>query len=221
MLFGVPEILLTDNGTQFTSKEFAALLKQYGVKHWLTPSYHPQVNNTERVNKVVTTAIRATLKGKHTQWTENLQKIACAIRTSVHDSTKYTPYFLTFGRNMISNGMEYERLRKTNTSPQESLNDEDREKLYQEIRKNLADAYQKQSKYYNLRSNKNAPSYQVGEKVLKKCTIQSDKSKNYCAKLAPKYTEAFVSRALGDSYELIDKDNNVLGIYHANFLKKF
>lgn len=222
LLFGVPEMVLTDNGSQFTSKDFAALLKQYGVKHWLTPSYHPQVNNTERVNKVVTTAIRATLKGNHKHWTENLQQIACAIRNSVHDSTKYSPYFLTFGRNMISNGAEYERMRHHSIgSNYSSLNDTEREKLYQQVRKNLSEAYQKQARYYNLRSSKNAPTYQVGEKILKKNTVLSDKSKDFCAKLGAKYVVAYVERVLGDSYDLVDENGNNLGIFHANFLKKY
>lgn len=54
-----------------------------------------------------------------------------------------------------------------------------------------------------------------------KNTTQSDKSRDFCAKLAPKYIEAYVKRTLGDSYELVDKNNNNLGIFHANFLKKF
>lgn len=221
LLFGVPEIVLTDNGSQFTSKVFASLLKQYGVKHWLTPSYHPQVNNTERVNKVVTTAIRATLKGNHKQWSDNIQHIACAIRNSVHDSTKYSPYFITFGRNMISDGVEYERLRNSNSSTSFTLNDEERENLYKSVRKNLAEAYEKQAKYYNLRSNKRAPTYQIGEKVLKKNTVLSDKSKDFCAKLDAKYVIAYVNRVLGDSYDLVDEKGNALGIFHASFLKKF
>lgn len=221
LLFGVPEMILTDNGTQFTSKDFASLLQHYGVKHWLTPSYHPQVNNTERVNRVITTAIRATIKGNHKNWSDNLQQIANAIRTSVHESTKYSPYFLTFGRNQVSNGKEYERMRDTNVQDNTALTSQEKEKLYQEVRKNLAEAYQKQSKYYNLRSNQKAPTYQVGERVLKKNTLLSDKSKNYCAKFGAKYVEAFVKRVLGNSYELEDQNGNTLGIFHANFLKKF
>lgn len=221
LMFGVPEMVLTDNGAQFVAKEFKALLDRYGVKHWLTPSYHPQSNNTERVNKVITTAIRASLKGNHRQWTEHIYEIASAIRNSIHDSTKYSPFFLTFGRNVVTNGKEFQRIRDTNIQAVPIMNDQERDILYQEVRKNLSDAYQKQSKYYNLRSNRQAPSYIVGEKVLKKHTVLSDKSKDYCAKLGPKYSEAVVRRVLGDSYELMDKDDNILGIFHASFLKKY
>lgn len=222
LLFGVPEMILTDNGTQFTSKEFGALLQHYGVKHWLTPSYHPQVNNTERVNRVITTAIRATIKGKHSNWSDNIQQIANAIRTSVHESTKYTPYFLTFGRNQVSNGKEYEKMRVTNDkSKDNNMTIDEKEELFQQVRKNLVEAYQKQCKYYNLRSNKNAPTYEVGEKLLKRNTLLSDKAKGYCAKLGAKFVPAIVKKVLGDSYELEDLNGNPLGIFHANFLKKF
>lgn len=222
LLFGVPEIILSDNGSQFTSKMFADLLKHYGINHWLTPSYHPQVNNSERANRVITTAIRATIKSNHKTWADNIQNIANAIRNATHDSTKYTPYFLTFGRNMISDGREYDMIRETNAQSQEmEINDEERKKLYEQVRMNLKNAYTKQAKYYNLRSNVKAPKYQVGEKVLKKSTFLSDKGKDFCAKLAPKYTEAIVSKVLGDSYQLEDLSGKSIGIFHASFLKKF
>lgn len=114
-LFGVPEILLTDNGTQFISKTFKELLQNYHVNHWLTLAYHPQVNNTERVNRVITTAIRATLKKAHKHWADDIKTIPNAIRMAVHESAKYTPYFVVFGRNQISDGREYARIRDHHT----------------------------------------------------------------------------------------------------------
>lgn len=219
LLFGVPQIVLTDNGSQFTSKVFKELLSHYGITHWLTPSYHPQVNNSERVNRVITTAIRATIKANHKMWADNIHNIANAIRNSVHESTKHTPYFLTFGRNIISDGREYETL-KENDKDAHTISAEERDRLYEQVRRNLQDAYTKQAKYYNLRSNSKAPKYQVGETVLKKTTFLSDKGKDFCAKLAPRYSEAKVSQVLGDSYELTDNSGKRLGIYHATFLKK-
>lgn len=220
LLFGVPEIVLTDNGSQFTSKLFKDLLTHHGITHWLTPSYHPQVNNSERVNRVITAAIRATIKASHKTWADNIQSIANAIRNATHDSTKHTPYFLTFGRNMISDGREYASLKETG-GDEHTISSKERETLYAQVRKNLNEAYQKQAKYYNLRSNSKAPKYEVGEKVLKKSTFLSDKGKDFCAKLAPKYTEAVVTKVLGDSYALTDNTGKSLGIFHATFLKKF
>ena len=41
---GFPTTLVSDNGPQFTSKEFADKMAKWGIKHILTPPYHPASN---------------------------------------------------------------------------------------------------------------------------------------------------------------------------------
>lgn len=219
LLFGVPEVVLSDNGTQFISSSFQGLLKQYGVTHWRTPYYHPQVNDSERVNRVVTTAIRASIRKEHREWANNVQQIADAIRNSIHEATRYTPFFTVFGRNRVSDGMEYRRFR--DTGGEVTMKDEEREKLFEEVQKNLKTAYEKHATYYNLRSNSNCATYVVGERVLKRNTELSDKGKGFSAKLAPKYIPAIVKRTVGEHcYELEDVGGKRLGIFNCKFLKK-
>lgn len=203
------------------SKSFEELLAKYHVTHWKTPSYHPQINDSERVNRVLTTAIRATIKRDHKEWANNIQAIANAIRNSVHEATRYTPYFVMFGRNMVSDGREYRHMRDTSEETG-SIESNERTKLYSEIRENLKKAFEKHSKYYNLRSNADCPKYVVGEKVLKRNTELSDKGKGYCAKLAPKYVPAVIKRVIGDHcYELEDDKGKRIGVFNCKFLKKF
>ncbi|KAL9694303.1 hypothetical protein quinque_013588 [Culex quinquefasciatus] len=186
-----------------------------------TPSYHPQINDSERAYRVITTAIRATIKKDHKDWANNIQTIANAIRNSVHDATKYTPYFVLFGRNMVSDGREYRCMRDTSIDSG-SLNNAEREKLYADVKENLKKAFERHSKYYNLRSNAKCPQYTVNEKVLKKNTELSDKGKGYCAKLAPKYVPALVKRVVGEHcYELEDEKGKRLGVFNCKYLKKF
>lgn len=41
---GLPEMVATDNGSNFGSKKFAAFLKQNGIRHIKTTPYHPSSN---------------------------------------------------------------------------------------------------------------------------------------------------------------------------------
>ena len=46
--FGLPATVVTDNGTQFISEEFEQLMKNNGIKHILSASYHPATNPVGR-----------------------------------------------------------------------------------------------------------------------------------------------------------------------------
>lgn len=222
LLFGVPEIVLSDNGAQFLSKDFKNLLHKYNVTHWLTPVYFPQVNNAERTNRVITSAIRALIKKEQNYWDENIYKIANAINNAIHSSSGFSPYFINFGRNQISSGEEYQNLRDLNEDvlPTEKEHSETMSKIYENVRNNLKIAYDKYSKYYNLRSGK-LIEFREGDKVLRKNHFLSDKSKAFNAKLAPKFSEAIVKKKVGEvCYILEDENGKSLGLYHVSQLKK-
>lgn len=70
--FGVPEVIISDNGPQFKSALFGNLLRKYKVNHWKNASYHPANVPTERVNRVIVAAIRAYLKEDQREWDENI-----------------------------------------------------------------------------------------------------------------------------------------------------
>ena len=38
---GIPEIIVSDNGSQFTSRTFVEFLEEHGVQHLKCPVYHP------------------------------------------------------------------------------------------------------------------------------------------------------------------------------------
>ena len=62
---GLPEEVVSDNGPQFISAEFAEFMSKNGIKHTLVPPYHPQSNGAaERSVRIVKAAlIKQVLEG--------------------------------------------------------------------------------------------------------------------------------------------------------------
>lgn len=97
---GVPKYLVSDRGVQFVSAVFDLVVRAMGTTHRLTTAYHPQSNQTERVNRTMKTAIRSYVGSKHRDWDHHLGLISFALRTAPHQSTGDSPAFLLYGRDL-------------------------------------------------------------------------------------------------------------------------
>lgn len=77
---GVPEIIVSDNGTQFVSKAFTDFSEQYSIQLFITPLYTPQCNPSERVNRVIVKSIRSQIRnGSHKDWDTHLASIGICV----------------------------------------------------------------------------------------------------------------------------------------------
>jgi transposase InsO family protein len=96
---GAPERFLSDQGRNFSSKMIEALLEGMKVKAIYTAVYHPKANGiTERFNKTLVDILAHYVNEEHKDWDEYLEMSLFAYRTSVHDSTGVTPFFLIHGQ---------------------------------------------------------------------------------------------------------------------------
>lgn len=109
--FGVPESIVSDNGTQFRGKKFNELLRSFNINHVYTAVHPPQANASERLNRSVISAIKAYIRPDQKDWDEKLSHVSCALRSKIHSSLGTSPYVMTFGQNMITNGSTYRLLR--------------------------------------------------------------------------------------------------------------
>lgn len=98
--FGCPKAIVTDNGSNFTSKLMKQFCKERNINHVLTAAYHPCPNRSERTNKDVVRMISCYVEDKHDLWDMHLQHFALALRTAVNETTGVTPALLNLGREI-------------------------------------------------------------------------------------------------------------------------
>lgn len=113
-MFGVPRVIICENGPQYKSRKFQQLAIKYDTTIKYTANYHPRANPTERVNRTLKTLISMYVNDNHRTWDHNLSKLACALRTSRHETTSQTPYFINFGSSMCLSEKDYKKLQARN-----------------------------------------------------------------------------------------------------------
>ncbi|KAG1950295.1 interleukin-1 receptor accessory protein-like 1-A [Pimephales promelas] len=98
-VYGFPERMHSDQGTNFESNLIAELLRLAGVAKSHTTAYHPMGNGgTERFNRTLGNMLRTLpLKEKHL-WPQQIQTLTFAYNATIHETTGYAPFFLMFGR---------------------------------------------------------------------------------------------------------------------------
>ena len=89
--FGLPEQLVSDNGPQFTSEEFAQFMRDCGTKHILCSPYHPSSNGlAERFVQTFKRAMRACEKDEPSLHL-HLSEFLFSYRSTPHATTAITP----------------------------------------------------------------------------------------------------------------------------------
>ena len=71
--FGLPQIIITDNGRQFTDRTLAEFYEKLHIKHIASSVEHPQTNDqAEAANKVILNEQKKRLGPAKGNWTEEL-----------------------------------------------------------------------------------------------------------------------------------------------------
>ncbi|KYQ53886.1 Uncharacterized protein K02A2.6 [Trachymyrmex zeteki] len=102
--FGLPSQIITDNGAQFTSKEFAIFCTKNKIKHSTSPAFHPSTNRAaENLVKTFKLSLAKAMKDRKNQSTSVntlISRFLFAYRTIAHSVTDETPGKLMFNRNI-------------------------------------------------------------------------------------------------------------------------
>jgi hypothetical protein len=100
--YGLPMEIITDRGSQFTAHKISTTLCNYHIKHRVTSPYHPQENGqVESTNKVLEEILTKIVSTNRQNCASELPNSLWAYRTTWRHTTRYSPYHLVFGKELI------------------------------------------------------------------------------------------------------------------------
>jgi hypothetical protein len=93
-LHGVPLKIVSDRGTQFTSKFWERLHETLDTQWSFSSTYHPQ---TERVNQILEDMLRACALQCGRSWDKSLSYVEFSYNNNYQESLKMTPFEMLYG----------------------------------------------------------------------------------------------------------------------------
>lgn len=96
---GLVERIVCDNGPVFRSQMFQDAMKKLGIEISFTCPYNPQANGrVERWNGTLKAILKKYTDKAQFEWDKHVQKAVYSYNITKHESTKYSPYELLYGR---------------------------------------------------------------------------------------------------------------------------
>ncbi|XP_024164072.1 uncharacterized protein LOC112171062 [Rosa chinensis] len=100
--YGVPDTIITDNGTQFNNEELINFTAKLGTKMRFTSVAHLQTNGqVESANKILKKLLKKKLEDKKGLWAEKIPEVLWAIRTTPTSANGETPFCMMFGTEAV------------------------------------------------------------------------------------------------------------------------
>jgi transposase InsO family protein len=111
--FGVPNSIITDNGTQFTGKKFLDFCEDHHIRVDWAAVAHPMANGqVERANDMILQGLKPRIYndlnkfGK--RWIKELPSVVWSLRMTPSRATGFSPFFLVYGaKAILPTNLEY------------------------------------------------------------------------------------------------------------------
>ena len=167
--FGCPATLHSKKGSNFISNLFKSMCKELGINRTSTTAYHPQGNAMiESTNRTIKESFAKYVGEHHKTWSDYLPLVMMAYRSSIHSVTKYSPFYLLFGRSCaLPIDCIYQTIQ---TKIYQTLSDyvgclkEDLQMCHELVRESMDVEQERQKTYYDRRTF--GPQYEVGDLVM-------------------------------------------------------
>ncbi|XP_068237354.1 uncharacterized protein [Palaemon carinicauda] len=168
--YGLPREIQSDQGSNFTSREFQAKMNELGIKHNLASSYHPESQGIlERFHSTLKNALTKYCLDHVEKWDKDLPLLLFALRSAPSESLGFSPFQMVYGHNVRG---PLDLLREHWEGGSSKMNSLDyilsfKEKLrsiWQWAQNNLSTSQAKMKTHYDRKSQ--VRNFEAGEQVL-------------------------------------------------------
>jgi len=166
-IFGAPEVIHSDRGTEFQNQMMDELCKIMGMRRSKSSPYYPQGNAIiERLFRTVKDMLYATVDCSRKNWTEVISSVEMALRCTDHSVLKFSPFEVVFGRKMATPLFEMKEGNKVSPNPCEYV------KFIQDTLEKMHSHIRKSTRCHTKRQENVNQAYNVGESVMAKILPQ-------------------------------------------------
>ena len=218
---GIPEEVLTDQGTQFMSECMQEVSRLLSIKGLTSTPYHPICNGlVERWNGTLKSMIKRLCQDQPKQWHRLINPVLFACREVPQESTGFSPFQLLYGRSVRGPGTILKELwtKEVNIPEVKSSYEyvtELRERLEDSLKLAQEELEKSQKRYKRHYDRKAKPRrLEVGDRVL--ILLPTDSNKLLMQWRGPYTVE---SRVGANDYRV--KVGSKTKTYHVNMLKKY
>jgi transposase InsO family protein len=104
--FGVPNSIITDNGSQFTGRKFLEFCDKFHIRVEWPAVAHPQTNDqVERANSMILQRLKPRifdrLNKSGRKWLQELPAVVWSLRTTPSRATGFTLFSLVYGAEVV------------------------------------------------------------------------------------------------------------------------
>ena len=201
--FGVPEIVITDQGTEFINQVMQQVAKKMGMTHHKTTAYHPSSNGViERANGTIIKILRAIVDENYGTWCELLPLACLAYNSARNRTVQESPFYLMYLRDP---SLPFESIEEA--PPAYNIDD-----YVSNMLRRAKDIYKKVAKHIEeeQKINEDHRAKKAKLKAIKVGTcvyLKIPPKKNLATKLQPKYVGPF--RIIEKVSEVIFKMKNL------------
>ena len=218
---GLPLVLLSDGGSQFTSEQMEEILRILGIEHSVSTPYHPQTNGLcERANATIKAMIKKLSIDNPTAWDRLLQCALFAYREVPQETTGFAPFELVYGSiprgplSLIRDTWLDQKLNNANQSPFEYVNDLKKKIEHTCELAKVRTEGQMQKSQKRMEKKSKLRKFQVGDKVL---LLLSTSNQKFTSEWKGPFT---ITGIVSEVNYIVDVEGHQK-TYHVDMLQEF